>query len=260
MIGPVRSLRTYYLGWDTPYDCTIVHAGGEENALRQVKSYAHLSESTKYMWRDYSEYYNPNNLFTSASLLADYNKTQNYQRSDPRVFERMTPEQNVEELEKIKKASEGEYISAKSIYIHVTSAKNYNVKYDYDEESNTYFRSYEGTSGKHMVYDCKKALNTGNRIRPKRECELVQVSPKVVIIMKVDEKLNQTNHYREDIETVGEGEAWVFQNGIVIKGTWTRRTNNAQLMFKNEDGKEIELAPGQTFITSIAKSYGYVKY
>ena len=250
MVGPVRSLRTYYLEWDTPYDCTIVHAGGEENALKQVKSYAHLSESAKYMWRDYSEYYNPNNLFTSASLLSDYNKSQKYQSSEPKVFERMLPGEKME----------GEYAPAKSIYVHVTTTKNYNVKYDYDEESKTYLRSYEGNSGKHMVYDCKKALNTGNKIRPKRECELVQVAPKVVIVMKVDEKLNQTNHYREDIETIGSGEAWVFQNGVVIPGTWSRRTKGAQLMFKDENGAEIKLAAGQTFITSIAKSYGYVKY
>lgn len=259
MIGPVRSLRTYYLGWDTPYDCTIVHAGGEENALKQVKSYAHLSESTKYMWRDYYEYYNPNNLFTSAALLSDYNNSQNYQRSEPKVFERMTPDENAEEIEKIM-ANADEYKAANSIYVHVTSAKNYNVKYDYNAENNSYLRSYEGNSGKHMVYDCKKALNTGNKIRPKRECELVQVAPKVVIVMKVDEKLNQTNHYREDIETIGDDEAWIFQNGIVIEGTWTRRTNSAQLVFKDKNGMEISLAPGQTFITAIAKSYGYVKY
>ena len=31
-IGPIRSLRMYYLMWDTPFDCTIVHAGGADDA------------------------------------------------------------------------------------------------------------------------------------------------------------------------------------------------------------------------------------
>ncbi|MBP5675378.1 DUF3048 domain-containing protein, partial [Candidatus Saccharibacteria bacterium] len=78
VIGPVRSLRTYYLEWDTPYDCTIVHAGGEKNALSRVQSYDHLSESATYMWRDYSAYYAQNNLFTSAKLLESFNNDNNY--------------------------------------------------------------------------------------------------------------------------------------------------------------------------------------
>ena len=32
VIGPIRSLRMYYLEWDTPFDCTIVHAGGAHDA------------------------------------------------------------------------------------------------------------------------------------------------------------------------------------------------------------------------------------
>ncbi len=32
VIGPIRSLRIYYLEWDTPFDCTIVHAGGSGDA------------------------------------------------------------------------------------------------------------------------------------------------------------------------------------------------------------------------------------
>ncbi len=264
MIGPVRSLRTYFLEWDTPYDCTIVHAGGEKKALEQVKSRNHLSESTTYMWRDYSEYYNPNNLFTSAELLNSFNRDQNYQRSEPKVFPRLTSEQNDKELKKIKKAEKAasnEYAFAKNIYIHVTAAQNYNVKYDYDATTNTYLRSYEGNSGKHMVYDCSKGYNTGNKMRPKRECELKQVAPKVVAVIKVDEKLNQDNHYREDISTTGSGDAWIFQNGVVIEADWNRGTNDSGLKFKDKKtGNEIKLAPGQTFITAIAKSYGYVKY
>ena len=30
VIGPIRSLRSYYLDWDTPFDCTVVHAGGSD--------------------------------------------------------------------------------------------------------------------------------------------------------------------------------------------------------------------------------------
>ena len=39
VIGPIRSLRLYYLQWDTPFDCTIVHAGGADDALCDGKGH-----------------------------------------------------------------------------------------------------------------------------------------------------------------------------------------------------------------------------
>lgn len=90
VIGPVRSLRTYYLDWDTPYDCTIIHAGGEKVALQRVQEYKHLSESATYMWRDYSAYYAPNNLFTSADHLNKFNADKGYDKSNPKTFARIT--------------------------------------------------------------------------------------------------------------------------------------------------------------------------
>ena len=53
VIGPIRSLRLYYLEWDTPFDCTIVHAGGADDALQAVTAggYRDLSEDYTYMYR-----------------------------------------------------------------------------------------------------------------------------------------------------------------------------------------------------------------
>ena len=78
--------------------------------------------------------------------------------------------------------------------------------------------------------------------------------------MKVSEQTNQINHYREDLTTTGSGDAYIFQNGIVVEGTWEKEKVSSQLVFKDKSGNIINLAPGQTFITAIAKSYGYVKY
>jgi hypothetical protein len=150
---------------------------------------------------------------------------------------------------------------AESIYVHITTAQNYNVIYTYDKATNSYLRAYEGNSGKHISYNCKNTGKVGNQIRPQRDCgEATQLAPKVVVVMKVPEELNSDNHYREEITTDGSGEVLVFQNGLVKKGTWSRRNAEEQLVFKDENGEILKLAPGQTWITAIAKSYGYVKY
>ena len=53
VIGPIRSLRIYYLQWDTPFDCAIVHAGGSDDAIAAVRSggYKDLTENYTYMYR-----------------------------------------------------------------------------------------------------------------------------------------------------------------------------------------------------------------
>jgi hypothetical protein len=267
VIGPIRSLRMYYLEWDLPYDCTIIHAGGVKAAVQRAESYPHLSESATYMWRDYSGYYAPNNLFTSAKLLNDYNTSKKYNKSQPKVFSRLTPDESDEKLKEIRAAkddeeNESKYTYANSIYIHVTSAANYNVNYKYDSSTNTYLRSYEGNSGKHMSYSCKNTGKSGNKIKPQKDCgSAKQVAPKVVVVIKVPEELNQDNHYREEITTTGSGEAWIFQNGIAIEATWARSSAEAGLELKDKKtGNPIKLTPGQTWITAVAKSYGYVKY
>ena len=268
VIGPVRSLRTYYLEWDVPYDCTIIHAGGEENALERVKSYAHLSESNEYMWRDYSAYYAPNNLFTSSTLLDSFNGSNNLDRSEPKTFERITPDESNAELKKIRKAQTeateekpSPYRHAENIYVHITASPYYNVRYTYEPTTNSYLRSYE-TGEPHLSYTCKNLQAEGNKIKPQKDCgEPTQVAPKVVVVIQVPEELNQNNHYRENIKTTGLGDAWVFENGIAIEATWQRESINDQLEFTNKaTGKKLALAPGQTFVTAVAQSYGYVQY
>ena len=262
VIGPVRSLRMYYLEWDLPYDCTIVHAGGVKAAVQRAEKYAHLSESATYMWRDYSAYYAPNNLFTSPALLEKFNNSKGYTTSSPKTFPRMTPKESEAEREEIKGDTEAKYTAANSIYVHITTAQNYNVKYTYDADTNSYLRAYEGKSGKHMSYTCKNTGKSGNKIKPQKDCgAATQLAPKVVVVMKVPEELNSDNHYREEIATTGSGDAWIFQNGIAIEATWSRKNDEAGLEFKDrKTGNEIKLAPGQTWITAVAKRYGYVKY
>jgi len=280
VIGPVRSLRNYYLDWDIPYDCIIVHAGGEEEANKRVQSYRHLSESRTYMWRDYSGYRAPNNLFTSGSLLAEFAKDNNYTSSNPKTFARLTPDQSSAELVEIKKDKqalenqekadieadektyEAKYTHAEDIYVRFTSAPNFNVKYQYNSETNSYDRAYEGTSGDHMIYNCSSEITkVGDKIAPKTDCgDAVQMSPSVVAVMKVAEQLSPVNHYREVITTTGSGDAVIFQNGVAIEGTWEKSSLESQIIWKDKSGNIIKLAPGQTIVEAIAKSYGKVEY
>lgn len=59
----------------------------------------------------------------------------------------------------------------------------------------------------------------------------------------------------------GTGEAYVFTNGKVIKGTWQRDSDYAPNLFLDEDGNEIIFNQGKTWICNIWEEYSeYMRY
>ena len=269
VIGPIRSLRIYYLQWDTPFDCTIVHAGGAADALQAVAAggYKDLSENYTYMYRGTYGARLWNNLFTTAAYLKQYSMDYGYDTSEINGFARMTPEESnaaradtlaAEKLDIVRPANGDTSAlidTVNSIDLNYASSANFNVHYDYNTETNTYLRSY--ASGKaHEVYECD-AVDLGEK-NPEDVCSLTQLNPAVVVAMMVKER-RASDNYHEDITTIGTGDAYIFQNGIAIKGTWAKGDINQQIKFFDENGEEVALAPGQTFISAVPE-YGGVEY
>lgn len=269
IIGPIRSLRIYYLEWDTPFDCTIVHAGGSGDALAAVAAggYKDLSEDYAYMYRGTYGGRLWNNLFTTSTYLKQFSADHGYNTSDVKGFARMTPEESqksradstaVEKLNIIKPASgdTSEMVaSAPSIALNFGGWANFNVNYNYNTETNTYFRSYE-SGAPHEIYACE-AVDLGEK-NPEDVCSLTQINPSVVVAMMVKES-RASDNYHEDITAIGTGDAYIFQNGTAVRGTWAKGAKDQQIKFFDEEGKEMALAPGQTFVSAVP-TYGSVEY
>ena len=269
VIGPIRSLRLYFLDWDVPFDCTIVHAGGADDAIAALRAggYRNMNESYYYMYRgtNYSRLWN--NLFTTASLMRQFNEDHGYSNSNVRGFMRMTPEESARDridklaemrLDIVKPASgDTSALTAKvpRVYFRFGGSPSFNVFYDYDITSNTYARSYE-TGDAHGVYHC--ADTDLGEVNPESSCEMSQITPSVVIAIIIQQRKAEDN-YHENITTIGSGDAYIFQNGMAIKGTWTKNSREDQIKFADESGAEIRLAPGQTIISAIPQ-YGGVDY
>ena len=79
-----------------------------------------------------------------------------------------------------------------------------------------------------------------------------------VIVMRTDVSWFNNNNSRPVIQTVGQGTAEIFQNGKYIRGTWVRShsdkeaddfaSQSARLIFLDENGEELPLKVGKTFI------------
>ena len=77
--------------------------------------------------------------------------------------------------------------------------------------------------------------------------------------MKVDEYLDVDN-YHHVIQTIGTGNAYIFQNGTVIRGTWRKNSKSAQIEFRDENDNTVFFTPGQLWIAAVPNSGGSVKY
>lgn len=229
LIGPVRSLRPYYLYWVKPYDASIAHVGGSSKALHEVRhrGYRDIDQffNADTYWRA-SDRYAPHNVYTNFTRLDSLNKKRGYKSSNPKPFDRADE-------------SPTKKPTATKISVSISSSV-YNSSYRYDRAKNRYIRSQDGSQHK----DREKGV----------------ITPKVVIVMNVDETTKFEDTHREVIDVIGSDRVTIFQNGTAIRGTWHKSSKNAQLSFKDKKGKTISLVRGQTWITAIPNGKGSVSW
>ncbi len=217
-IGPVRSVRPYYLDWLQGFDAPIVHAGGSGEGLAKIRSDGvrdmdHGANGNAFMRVNNRPA--PHNLYTTMAKLDEVRNSRGYTSSTFEGFAR-----------KEEKASATP--TAKSIDFSISSPL-YSVHYDYDAPSNSYKRS-EG--GKPHT-DLKSSA---------------QLQPKVVIANVFT--FSQNGIY-SIYGVIGSGKAYIFQDGVVTEGTWSKSSSKSQIVWKDSAGAVIKLNPGQTWITAV---------
>lgn len=221
LIGPVRSVRAYYVDWLAPYQASVAHVGGSYAALQTVRNgkFRDIDEffNGAYYWRA-TDRYAPHNVYTSFAKLDALNKSKGYKTSSFTGFLRADG----------KPAAK---FTATSVDINI-SGPLYNTHYAYDAKSNTYKRFYQGGV-------------------PHMDREKGQISPSVVIAMHVQESTVFEDGYRQDIITTGSGKATVFQNGTAVNVTWKKAAQFQPLQLIDASGKPFALDRGQTWIAAV---------
>lgn len=221
LIGPVRSVRPYYLDWLAPFQASVAHVGGSKNALKTVRNGS---------FRDIDQFFNgsyyyrakdrpaPHNVYTSFDRLDALNQKKGYTTSSFTPFLR-------------KLDSPVATPNAKSIKVSISGAL-YDSSYVYDATNNYYLRSEGGAAHK--------------------DREAGQVTPRVVIVIKVPTQIGFEDGYREQMTTSGSNKAYIFQDGTVIQGFWRKADQKSQIEFYDHAARRIALNAGQTWITVIA--------
>lgn len=228
-IGPVRSLRIYDIDWFAPFNASIAHVGGSAAALAEVRNGS---------FRDIDQFFNsayytrtsdrlaPHNVYTSFAKLDALNAAKGYTTSKVTGFTRTT-------------GKAATTPTASTVAINFGSAL-FNTSYVYDKTTNTYLRSQAGA--------------------PHLDREEGQLAPTVVIAMHVNEVTVLQDGNREQLTTIGSGKATIFQNGVATDVTWTKSSQNAQIVFTDAAGKDVPLDRGQTWISAVPNSVGSVSW
>ena len=222
-IGPIRSVRPYYLQWALGFDASIAHVGGSPEALNDIKSWGA---------KDLDQFFNggayhrigsrdaPHNVYTAVDTLTELSIAKGYTAS---TF--------IPWLRKANAAAK--QVTARSIDLTL-SGPIYNVHYDYDAATNTYKRSEAGAP--HL--DANGS---------------VQISPKVVIGLVTPYGI-QSDGKHSDYGTTGAGVAYIFQDGIQTVGQWHKADDKAALSFTDAAGQPLPLNTGQTWLTAVSSA------
>lgn len=229
-IGPVRSVRPYYISWAQGFDAAIAHVGGSPEALQIIRDRGLKDMDQSYNSKFFQRVtfrYAPHNVFTSTAQLRQLQDSKGYTNSNYTGFARTAT-----------KGTPANPVTAGKISVNISSA-NYASSYTYDPATNTYARSLAGAP--HTDITTK-----------------TQITPDVVVAMVVNYSIH-ADGIHSVYDTLGGGQVYVFQNGSVTTGTWAKPDHTAQITFSDSSGKPILLNPGQTWITAV-NSAGKVTY
>jgi hypothetical protein len=241
-IGPIRSVRQYFIEWFLPYDpyfMFIGYASGDPNDYdRRVDSQASLYEYDILKLNVGSSFWRittrsaPHNAYSSTAKLYEIGKDLGYEDEelddiDSLKFKNDTPLED-----------RGSSTTATiQFFDRLSNAGLYDVTWQYDRDTNVYLR-YNNTT---PYLD----QNTGEQIYAKN-----------VVIM--DNNMISTYDFAAHIiiETVGEGSATLLRDGKVINCTWKKEDIYSRIHLYDSEDNETELNRGIIWYESVPTDVG----
>lgn len=229
-IGPVRSCRIYFAHWAAEVKAAISHYGGDRKCRTYVKW-----QKGKTIWsvdgigpgnpayHRIRTRFAPHNAYTSSAELR-------------RVAEKLgAPKTIVADVYQrpwaFPSAPETRPASQQIAMRYRTGL----VAYVYDPASNLYTRWLDG----------KRQVDPADG-------KVVTTTNVVVLFQRfrIDTQV-EPGHARPDVRSIGTGTAWVFREGRRTVGQWRKIDAAGPTRLFDENGREIALVRGRTFIQSV---------
>jgi hypothetical protein len=221
LIGPVRSVRPYFLDLALEFKAVVVHCGWSPQAQEDVSALkiANLNELYQgQFFRRTTDRPAPHNVYTSSALLRRGMEHNAYVAAAGRlspVFRRVSMPAGAQ--------------AATSFTVRYPSGPvKYDVAYVFQGES--YLRWTDGLP--HTTAPEGRQLTADSVIVQFVPLRLIPGDPAL----------------RIDLYLVGEGRAKLFAGGKVVDATWRKVSRSAPTEFSDADGKRLGVPPGRTWI------------
>ncbi|GHU07148.1 hypothetical protein FACS189431_1260 [Alphaproteobacteria bacterium] len=234
-IGPVRSARPYYLEWAAAFDPSVAHVGGSAQALQMLSTGSYGLNIDEQPADDViyraSGRYAPHDAYTSTGELLRFEAEKGKTASSFTAWDRI--DGKIPEPTTTTNEAGEEIITEPTLVTDINVPVSYgqfNDSYTFDRDTNRYLRFQGGAA--HL------------------DREKGQIAPNTVIAMMVNMGL-MSDGLHNQITTIGSGKAYIFQNGGIVEGTWSKASASAQIKFTDAEGNEIKLNRGQTWISAV---------
>ena len=230
-IGSVRSARHYYLDYVLENDAIFVHWGWSPQAQSDIGSLRiqnihGLTYEGVYFYRE-----NPFGIavehtgFTNTDLLDKARTNLNYPKD---TDDGLLLDYSAQSIDL---SAYGDTQDASSVKVFYS---NYNeVEYEYDEDNKVYKRFINNQ--KHTDYNTGKQLNVKN-----------------IIVYDLDYVgIAGDTKGRQELYNIGQGTGYYITEGKAIKMTWEKAKRSSKTIYRFENGKELIVNDGNTFIQII---------
>lgn len=220
-LGPVRSSRPYYIDWLSAYaDVMYMHVGGSPEALEKIRAYQLF---------DMNEMFNGGAFWRSTNRLAPHNT---YTSSD---LWNTAHEKNIDEFKndqytawKYEEKSSCTNDCVNEVPLAFSAA--YKVVWKYNTETKLFERALNGRAQKDENGTAYSANN------------VILQHVQMTVLDEVG---------RKKITTIGEGKAELYIAGVKIDGTWKKKSRTEPTLWYDNQGNEVHLAPGKTWVEII---------
>jgi hypothetical protein len=223
-LEPIRSARPYYLDWISEYSGAFAHFGGSPDALDKINQYAIKDLNGLTTGAPFTRDPNrsaPHNVYVTVSQLRDLATQRGYKKEDFTMWKFNDKETALEKRP-----------ASFSLKLGFLGTACYDVEWRYDTVTNSYLRFECGS--KHI-----DALNNS------------QLNAKTIIVETVGYHPDASGHARIDMDTIGSGNLKVFENGVVIAGSWKKDSRTSRTEFFDANGAEVKLNRGKIWVDII---------
>ena len=225
-IGSVRSSRHYFLDYALENDAIYVHFGWSPQAESDMKALG----VNNINFLSYNGYTRDTSLglatehtaFTTTDKImsgAEYYKYRTTSNEKP-LLEYSAKSVNLSNMDGA--------ISANKVYIDYSSSRN--TSFEYDSVNKVYKRFQNNTVLKDYV--------TG-----------LQYTAKNIITYQVNSYyIDGDAKGRQTLDNVGKGTGWYISEGYAVPITWEKTSRASKTIYKYNDGTEIKVNDGNTYI------------